>query len=302
MKVLFFGNHTVGVNVLKAIQNSEEVVGVVAHPKDAEDGVRYASVFDYANKQGWNVIRSKGNDSQLLGYVQNCKPNLIVIADYRYLLPDSIVSYAQLGAINFHPSILPKYRGRAPINWAILNGEQELGLTVHFVDGGMDTGDIIAQESFQLNEAQDVGDALAILYPIYSSLTQLVLQYYRQGLVPRFPQNHERASVYPARKPEDGLIDWNQSVTDILNLIRAVALPYPGAFSTLAGQKITIWHAFRLDSSIPSDSERVPGKIMASDSRGLVVQCNDALLVLDKVEYAANLLRPNIGMVFGAEI
>ena len=300
MKVLFFGNHTVGVKVLEAIQETEEVVGVIAHPADSEDGVRYASVYDYAVKNGRKVIRSKASDPLVLSFVLDCMPDLIVIADYRYLLPESILALAKLGAVNFHPSILPKYRGRAPINWAILKGEKELGLTVHFVDRGVDTGDIIAQEQLVLSEAQDVGDALEMLYPIYSSLARAVLQYFRQGNVPRHPQNLGHYNTYPARKPEDGLVDWNQPATSVLNLIRAVAFPYPGAFTTLAGKKIIIWHARRVDSCRPLITRGVPGQIITIELGELMIQCVDYILALDKVEYDNNNIRVVAGMVLGS--
>lgn len=243
MRVLFFGNHTVGVRTLGTIAKMAEIVGVIAHPSDPEDGVKYLSVYEFASQQGWNVIRSSGKAPQLENFIMKTAPDLIWVTDYRYLLPPSVLNLAPLGAVNLHPSLLPKYRGRAPVNWAIINGERELGLTAHFIDEEMDGGDIIEQFRYDLTENQDIQDALEILYPLYEGITQKVLTHFLADHVPRHPQNHNQATVFPRRRPEDGLIDWAKSAEQVCNLIRAVAWPYPGAFSFWQGQKIIIWSA-----------------------------------------------------------
>jgi methionyl-tRNA formyltransferase len=213
-----------------------------------------------------------------------------------YIVPRTILSTPRLGAVNLHPSLLPRYRGRAPINWAIIHGEKQLGLTAHFIDEGMDSGDIIAQESFELGEAQDVGDALQILYPLYSKLTSQVLAYFRSGHVPRRCQDHSQATTFPRRGPEDGLIDWNQPVHSIQDLVRAVAFPYPGAFTTLGGSKLIIWKA--RPSFLPGTTGGVPGMVICQDAEGIHVQCRNGVLLLKSLEWVAEEagagLRPGI--------
>ena len=145
MRILFLGNHTLGVRSLNALAQSNAIVGVVAHPQDSEDGVHCESVFEHASGAGLSVARFKGRDPALERYVRGVRPDLLWIADYRYLLPQSVLDLAPLGAVNLHSSLLPHYRGRAPIHWAILRGERELGLTAHFIDEGVDSGDIIAR-------------------------------------------------------------------------------------------------------------------------------------------------------------
>jgi methionyl-tRNA formyltransferase len=171
MRVLFLGNHTVGVRVLEAISEVAEVAGVVAHPSDPEDGVRYESVYQFAVGRNWPVIRGRAHEATTHAFIEQARPDLLWITDYRYLLGKSTLDVAPLGAVNLHPSLLPKYRGRASINWALLHGETRLGLTAHFVDDGMDTGDLIAQMEYTITEDQDVGDCLRILYPLYGRLT-----------------------------------------------------------------------------------------------------------------------------------
>jgi methionyl-tRNA formyltransferase len=280
MKVVFLGNHTVGVRSLEAVSEGAEVVGVVAHPPDLEDGVRYESVFQFAEKRGFRVVRGTGKDFLTQEFIAAAKPDLLWITDFRYLIPSMMVSLAPLGAVNLHPSLLPAYRGRASINWAILKGETKLGLTGHFVDEGMDTGDIIEQVSYELGEDQDVGDCLNILYPLYTSITRKILVHFRSGTVPRTPQDHTRATVFPRRKPEDGAIDWSQPARSICNLVRAVAVPYPGAFTTWKGKKVYVWKA-RVDPE--SDSNVPGGQVIGLSARGLQVQCGEGVLTLTSV-------------------
>lgn len=276
MRVVFLGNHTVGVNALKAIAETEDVVGVVAHPLDSEDGVRYQSVYDYAVQQGWDVIRSTGKNPDLALFIRTAKPDLLWVTDYRFLLPSAVLSLAPLGAVNLHPSLLPQYRGRAPLNWAILSGECTLGLTAHFIDEGVDTGDIIAQIHFDLHDEQDVGDALHILYPLYKTITQQVLTCFRNNQIARVVQDHALATVFPARKPNDGLIDWTQSAEQVRNLIRAVTRPYPGAFSYHKKQKINLWRA-ELDIE---NYKAVPGQVVRIEQNRKMfwVKCNEGVL------------------------
>jgi methionyl-tRNA formyltransferase len=285
MRVVFLGNHTVGVRAVQAISESAEVAGVVAHPPDPEDGLRYESVAGFAERNGWKLIRGKASTPEVYSFIKTARPDLLWITDFRYLIPAEMIALAPLGAVNVHPSLLPRYRGRASINWAILNGDRCLGLTAHFVDEGMDTGDIIEQVSYEIGDDQDVGDCLNILYPLYGSITRNVLAYFECGRVPRIAQDHSRATSFPRRRPEDGRIDWRRSARSIYNLIRAVAFPYPGAFTTLGGQAVTVWKA-RIASETESTSE--PGRVIADQELGPLVQCGRGTLVLTRFEAQAS--------------
>jgi methionyl-tRNA formyltransferase len=297
MRVAFFGNHTVGVRALEAIAASDEVVGVVCHPPDREDGVRYESVHDFACSRGWKTLRGKGRDDSVYEFVGKVRPDLLWITDHRYLIPPQLINAASQGGVNLHPSLLPKYRGRAPVNWAILQGESELGSTAHFVDEGMDSGDVIAQKRYTLSPEQDVGDALNLLCPLYSQVTREVLQSFHRGQVPRTPQDHSQATVFPRRTPEDGLIDWKKPAREVWNLVRAVAVPYPGAFSFVAGEKLVVWKA---RPATMADPRGVPGEILEIAAGDVTVRCGDTALLcaVERNSAAAEKLRP--GMVLGA--
>jgi methionyl-tRNA formyltransferase len=277
MRVLFFGNHTVGVCVLKRLIELTDVVGVVAHPLDPEDGVRYESVHNFCVLNSINVIRGKATNEKVKTFVAQCKADLIWVTDYRYLLPLDVLQYSNKGAINFHPSLLPAYRGRAPLNWAIINGEVKTGLTAHFIDEGTDTGDIIIQESIDILPYEDIGDILKKLYPLYTSFTDRVISYVLKGKVPRMPQDDRFASTFPARKPEDGKINWSLTSNSILNLIRGVTKPYPGAFTHLGEEKIFFWKAKTLCEE--RVQKKKPGVILeVCEDKSLLVECSDAIL------------------------
>jgi methionyl-tRNA formyltransferase len=296
MRVLFLGNHTVGVRALEAISQMAEVAGVVAHPPDPEDGARYESVYQFAVARNWPLVRGRAQDANTQAFVEQSQPDLLWITDYRYLLSKSLISLARLGAVNLHPSLLPKYRGRASINWALLHGETTLGLTAHFVDEGMDSGDLIAQMEYPITEDQDVGDCLRILYPLYGQLTREVLGYFLSGRVPRTPQDHSKATVYPRRRPEDGAIDWTRPSRDIVNLVRAVAAPYPGAFTTLQGSKLMLWKAQAASAAkVPSRC----GEIVDIGREGIVVQCGDGTLLATRVDAPFHLSELQTGCRLG---
>ncbi len=301
MKVLFLGNHTVGVRTLRAIRRQADLVGVVAHPEDPEDGVRYESVFAEAQTLGVPVIRTTGKSADLATFVKRCAPDLLWVADYRYLLPREIVALAKHGAVNLHPSLLPAYRGRASINWAILRGETEFGLTAHVVDEGMDTGDIVGQRAYRLDRTQDVGDALSTLYPIYEELTGEVLRDFQRENVRRRAQPPTGASSFPRRRPEDGLIDWSKPANEIWNLVRAVAAPYPGAFTAWAGGVLRIWKARGIDVAPPGGGCR-PGEVIASDEAAgtLTVACGVDAIVVARAETEGTSAWPLAGDRLGA--
>lgn len=285
MKVVFLGNHTVGVRALQAVSESAEVAGVVAHPPDPEDGVRYESVARFAELKGWKWMRGKASTPEVQSFIETARPDLLWITDFRYLIPTEMIALAPLGAVNLHPSLLPRYRGRATTNWQIINGERTLGLTAHFVDEGMDTGDIIEQVSYEIGDDQDIADCYNILYPLYASLTRKVLPYFESGRVPRVAQDHSRATSFPRRRPEDGRIDWAQPARSIYNLIRAVAFPYPGAFTTLNGHSVTVWKARMAADSRPTSE---PGRVIAAQELGPLVQCGQGTLLLTRIETQAS--------------
>lgn len=283
-KIVFLGNHTVGVRTMRVLAQGADLAGVVAHPVDPEDGVRYESVFAAAKELAAPVIRASGKSDALARFVAELQPDLLWVTDYRYLLPPPILTLPTLGVINLHPSLLPRYRGRAPVNWAILHGETRLGLTAHWVDAGMDTGDIIARRAFDLAQDQDVGDALDMLYPLYEAITAEVLGHLRRGDMPRIAQDAAQASAFPRRTPADGRVEWSRPAAQVWNLIRAVAAPYPGAFTPWQGGAVRIWRAAGIRAFDPGEHPE-PGEVRETTGEAtLLVSCADAWLRIEKWE------------------
>lgn len=275
MKVVFLGNHTVGVRALMALLEQVEVAGVIAHPIDVEDGVRYESVYDFSMNKNIPVIRATGKNEKTLEFVKKLKPDLLWITDYRYIIPQILIDLAPLGAVNIHPSLLPKYRGRAAINWAIINGEKEVGLSVHFVDNDVDTGDIIKQIRIPISDNEYIGDVLNKCYPFYYDITTNVIGLFKKGSVSGIPQI-DRLPVFLKRTSEDGKIDWDQSIDKIYNLIRAVSHPYPGAFTYFKGEKIFIWKAFTIITE--NYNHLINGFIIEKSENTFKIKCTDGII------------------------
>jgi methionyl-tRNA formyltransferase len=283
MRVVFLGNHNVGLEAMYAIQEIAELVGVVAHPEDPEDGICYKSVYDYAVSMNITAIRATGRNKTTFKFIEDLKPDLLWVTDYRYLIPDTIIQIAPMGAINLHPSLLPKYRGRASINWAIINKEREVGLTAHFIDGGVDTGDIIEQIRIEIDEDTYIGDLLERYYPIYRQITQKTLENIQSGnpLILKKQYDSSMYPIYPKRTTKDGLIDWNKSIEEIYALIRAVSKPYPGAYTFYEGKKIIIWQAIKLN--LLNVSLITVGSIVEVNGN-LIVKCIDGYLEIKEYE------------------
>ena len=198
------GNHTVGVFVIKALIQERTLIGIVAHPRDLEDGVKYESVYDFGIKNKIPTVRGTPKDEHVLDFLFKNKPDMIWVADYKFILPKEIIIIPKYGAINFHPSLLPHYRGRAPLNWAMINGEKYTGLTVHMIDEGIDSGDIIHQEKIEISKEDYIGDILEKIYPLYYDISLLVLNAIRSG---RFKTKNKRNPQTRSIKLENPKMD-----------------------------------------------------------------------------------------------
>lgn len=189
------------------------------------------------------VMRGKLTTSSYLQHLNRWQPDLLLVLGWYYIIPHEARESVPLGCAGIHASLLPKYRGGAPIPWAIINGEITTGVTLFYMGDGIDDGDIIAQKDFAIEDADNCVTA-------YEKATQSSIQILREylpliatGTAPRTPQDHSQATYFPLRKPEDGLIDWSWSAKRIHNFIRAQTRPYPGAFTYIQGKKVVIWDA-----------------------------------------------------------
>jgi methionyl-tRNA formyltransferase len=231
----------------------------------------------------------RARDEQFIGTLSQLQPELIAVAAYGQILPRSLLDLPRFGCLNVHTSLLPKYRGAAPIQWAILNDERETGVTIMKMDVGLDTGDIISQERtpiLQEDDSQTLHDRLAGLG---ARLLVETIPGYVAGL--RRPQPQPSEGISYARKivRDDGRIDWALPAREIWNQIRALS-PWPGAFTKLPGPPpllLKIWRAEPVNASVP------PGVIVSADKTGIVVGCGqNALRVLLLQREGARRLTP----------
>jgi methionyl-tRNA formyltransferase len=253
-RAVVFGYHDVGVRCLKTLlAGGVTVTTVVTHDDDPSENLWFESMADTASSYGIRVVKPAADKLLALeDELRNEAPDLIFSFYYRHLLPGALLSLAPLGSFNMHGSLLPKYRGRVPVNWAVLNGETETGMTLHAMAEKPDAGDIIEQTAVPIlpdDTAHDVFKKLTVAaeLTLWHALPGLVT-----GSAPRRPNVIANGSYFGGRKPEDGRIDWSQPQKDVYNLIRAVAPPYPGAFCEVNGKTVVIEAARPSEDAFPS--------------------------------------------------
>ncbi len=245
MKAVVFAYHNVGVRCLKTLlARGMQVQLVVTHPDSPTETIWFDSVANVATEAGIPVVYvDEAVYDALIARVAALAPDYLFSFYFRRMLPGPLLAAARIAALNLHGSLLPKYRGRVPVNWAVLHGEAETGASLHIMEAKPDAGDLVAQQSVPIlpdDTAKDVFDKVTVAAEItlWAVLPQLL-----RGQVPRSSNDLAAGSYFGGRKPEDGRIDWTQPAQAIYSLIRAVAPPYPGAFFDLGGQRFIIARA-----------------------------------------------------------
>jgi len=254
MKAVVFAYHEVGARCLQALlDGGVDVQLVITHTDDPNERIWFTSVAELATKAGIPVITpASASEPNVQARIAAIAPDYIFSFYYRQMIPMSVLNLAKIAPLNMHGSLLPKYRGRVPINWAVLHGETETGATLHVMAEKPDAGDIVAQQAVPIGPDETAGEVFAHVTAAAAETLKGVLPQLLKGEVPRRPNNLAAGSYFGGRKPEDGRIHWAQTAQQVYNLIRAVAPPYPGAFSdieiTNGSQRITVNAARRLDT------------------------------------------------------
>ena len=284
MKIVFMGTPDFARDSLKAVvEAGHEVALVVTNPdKPKGRGMKLipSDVKKYAIEQNLEVVQpvKVRNNPEFVEQLKNINPDVICVVAYGKIIPKEILDIPRLGCINVHGSLLPKYRGAAPIQWAVLNGDKETGITTMFMDVGMDTGDMINKEVVQIGDDETTGELWDRLSIIGAKLLVKTLEDLENGTYKREKQGDD-FTVAPMIKKEMAKIDWkNQTSSEIKNLVRGLN-PFMGAFSFLNDKKIKIWKVEKLNDK----PEKEPGTVLVSDSKaGLVIATNDgAVSVLE---------------------
>ncbi len=250
-----------------------DVPAVFTHQDSENENVWFASVSRLAHEYEIPCYYPEDiNEKRWVDLIRSLEPEVILSCYFRQMIKQAILDIPKIAAVNLHGSLLPKYRGRCPVNWQLIHGEHKSGVTLHHMVLKADAGDIIGQREVEVGPRDT---ALTLFHKLEEAAGQLLKTYIPMlldGTAPRIKQDHTQATYFGGRKPEDGRIDWNWDAQRIYNLIRAVTWPYPGAFAMLDSKKIYLWDGEPLSekelSLQPGAVKRVDGDVLVQTGKG----------------------------------
>jgi methionyl-tRNA formyltransferase len=282
MRVLLIGRESFGKDCLKALlEQGEDIVGVITVP-DRAGQAKPNPTKEFATEAAIPLLLpSSLKDPKVTDWVKSRLPELIVLAFVTDIVPKGIIDIPKYEAINYHPSLLPRYRGGSAINWAIINGETETGVTIHYIDAGIDTGDIIIQERVPIYPEDTVASLyFERLYPIGVRMIAETVRMIGEGKAPRIKQDNSLASYQPVIQEKHAIIDFGRSAQNVHNLIRG-SNPSPGATTYLRGKKIKIWSSQII---IENFKQSRPGEILQIVPQGIIIASADGCIIAEKLQ------------------
>jgi methionyl-tRNA formyltransferase len=293
-RAVVFAYHNVGVRCLKVLlAHGIDVALIVTHADNPDETIWFESVARIADDYDLPVVMPDDpNQPDVVSRISTLRPDFVFSFYYRMMLRPQLLSIPPRGALNMHGSLLPKYRGRVPINWAIIRGERETGATLHYMTAKPDDGDIVAQTAVPILPDDTARDVFVKVTAAAEATLHAVLPALIAGTAPRRVQDLAKGAYFGGRRPEDGIIDWAQNAATIHDLVRAVAPPYPGAWTTLDGASARVLRTRVLDAG------GAPGVAsLGAEGRHLVARCGGGgrLIVLglevdgetvDPIDYA----------------
>jgi methionyl-tRNA formyltransferase len=260
-----------------------DVALVVTHEDAPGERIWFRSVADVARGAGVRAIAPANvNAPEVLEALAEAAPDFLFSFYFRHMLSRPALAVAKRGALNLHGSLLPRFRGRAPVNWALIEGERETGVTLHYMDEKPDHGDIVAQRAVTIGRDDS---ALSLTHALAGAARELLRETIPQlaaGTAARIAQDHARSTYYGGRRPEDGAIDWRAPAERVRNLIRAVTDPWPGAFTSLRGRSLSIWWA----ETAPLDAPRPAGELFFAADGTPCVATGEGALALARVSWS----------------
>jgi methionyl-tRNA formyltransferase len=283
-RILFFGYSEVGYECLSLLlARGDNVVALITHEDNPHEKIWFNTPATAAREKAVPVFTPENiNAPEWIARLAELRPDLILSVYYRNMISTRILDLARLGAFNLHGSLLPKYRGRAPINWAVLHGERRIGMTLHRMVKRADAGAIVDQEGVELGPRDTAEQAFRKVLPCARRVLDRQIDALLAGTARETPQDETHATYFGGRKPEDGRILWTQTSTQIFNLVRAVTDPYPGAFTDVGSARLMVWWA-EPDSPAVHGRRGRPGEVLSVSP--LVVATGDGAVELTKVEW-----------------
>jgi len=303
MNVIFCGTPQFAVPTLEKLVAEKFTIQLVITNPDEPRGrghkVQPSPVKESALKHGLSLFQpAKVKTDETREYLSQYHPDAMVIVAYGHIVPQWMIDLPPLGCINLHASILPKYRGAAPINWAIIRGEKETGVTTMKIDAGMDTGDMLLERREPIRDddtTETLGERLGVTG---ADLMVETLRKLERGEIAPRPQNHDLATLAPRLKKEDGAIDWALTAEEIERRVRGLS-PWPGAYTSFRGKRLHIWRA---EAAVAEGSVAVPGTI-STEGKRLAVACGAGTeLLLHEVQMEGRKRIPARDFVNGARV
>lgn len=291
MKIVFMGTPDFAKESLEALYNKGyEILAVVTNPdKPKGRGMKMVAspVKEFALEKGLKIYQPEKvrNNEDFINEIKSLKPDVICVVAYGKILPQEILDIPEKGCINVHGSLLPKYRGAAPIQWAVLNGDKTTGITTMYMGAGMDTGDMILKQEVEIGEDETTGELWERLSKIGSELLVETLKQIEAGTAPRIPQGEE-FTMAPMLDKEMAKIDWeNKTAQEIKNLVRGLN-PIMGAYTFLNGKKIKFWKVqVANDIGTDGDIPVINGTVIISDPKdGIYIKTKEGILKVLEIQ------------------
>ena len=274
MRILFMGTPEFAVEQLKRLlETGHELCGVFTQPdKPKNRGMKmtFSPVKEYALTHGLEVYQpTKMRDGNALAIVRELQPELIVVAAYGRILPEDILTLPPFGSINVHSSVLPKYRGAAPINWAILDGQKETGVTIMYMTGDLDAGDIVCSKKTDIMPDEDAQELTHRLALLGADALEDAIEKIADGTAVRTPQDHSASTYAPMLSKDLSPMDWTRSAQALHDQVRGL-IPWPCASMELGGKKVKVFKT-RMGGEINAAA----GTILTAGKQGLEIACGD---------------------------
>lgn len=283
MKIVFMGTPEFGVPSLNALLDAGYDVAACCTQPDRPQGRKMTltacPVKEAALRRGVPVLQfERIRRQEGLDAMRAIKPDLYVTAAFGQILSQKLLDIPTIGTVNVHPSLLPKYRGPAPVNWSIIEGETRTGVTTMMTDAGMDTGDILLVRETDLSPEEDAAMLSDRLSRVGAELLVETIRRIEAGDCPRTPQDDEKSSYFPMLTKDTGRVDWTRGAQRIANLVRGV-VPWPGAWTEFGEGVLKIWKAR------PVQGEGKPGEVLCGDAKnGLVVACGEGAVRIEELQ------------------
>ena len=269
--------HNVGYRCIEElVRQGAEISLIFTHGDSPTEEIWFDSVRELAKRHGIPYLTSDINEPENVERVRTIAPDFIFSFYYRNMIKPVVLDIPKQGALNLHGSYLPRYRGRVPVNWAVINGESETGATLHYMVEKPDAGDIVDQERVEISFTDTALDVFRKVTVAAVTVISRAWPLLREGRAGRIPMDLAAGSYFGGRKPADGRIDWTRPAVQIYNLIRGVTHPYPGAFTYQAGKKVVIW------SGLPLKGDGEPGRIVSREP--LLVGTGEGLLEIKSLQ------------------